>query len=206
MGTASRFGVVVMVLALWLAGCAAARAEEEGSFSPMDIKEIEVGPALTPSSPPMAVKLWADRESNRYRVGETVVFFVETNRDCYLTLLNIGTSGQVRVLFPNSFQKANAVLGDIEQAVPGETATFEFTLAGPPGVEGVTAICALDNFLMAAGTSTRLGQVPYRSSGDHPTATTKDIEVQLKRIPKGRWAMATTSLEVEPRDYGIDNY
>lgn len=200
MGTLNRFGIVMVVLAVGLlAGCAGARAEEERVLPPRSVKEIDVGPAPFAAEPPLAVKLWADRENYRYRVGEKVTFFVEATRDCFLTLLNVGTSGQVKVLFPNTFQKANAVRATAAHAIPGQAAAFEFTLAGPPGVEGVMAICALDYLSLAPGTGTESGQPPYPGSG-RPIATPKDIEVQLKPIPKDRWATATISLDVEPGD------
>jgi len=155
-------------------------------------KEIEVAPAPPPA---FAVTLRAERESRRYRVGEKVVFSVETTRDCYLTLLNIGTSGQVKVLLPNQFQRGNLLRAGVSQRVPESGSSFEFTLSGPPGTEGVMAICALDSIpiaLQPVGAGPLPGQVSVTVQ-----VSTKDIETALKSVPKDRWAIATISLEVE---------
>lgn len=156
-------------------------------------KEIEVAPGPPPT---FALALKADRESGRYRVGEKVAFSVETTRDCYLTLLNIGTSGQVKLLLPNQFQRGNLLRAGASQRVPTTEAPFEFTLNGPPGTEGVMAICALDAIpvgLQPAATWVLPSQVSVAVQ-----VQTKDIEATLKPIPKDRWAIATITLEVEP--------
>ncbi len=195
MGKLSKSAFVVMLAMGLLAGFAAAHAEEEPA---PETKEIEVSPAPAPGEPPLGVKLWADRETNRYRVGEKVTFFVEATKDCYLTLLNIGTSGQVKLLFPNQFQKANRIKAGIVHRIPAPDAPFELTFVGPPGTEGVMAICALDNLLLVAQ-PTAAGPASSPSS-TAPVATVKDIEVQLKPVPKERWATATLKLEVELLD------
>lgn len=125
-----------------------------------------------------------------------MAFFVDTTRDCYLTLLNIGTSGQVKLLLPNQFQRANLLRAGVSQRVPETAAPFEFTLSGPPGAEGVMAICALDAIpmgLQPAAAASAPNQVSVAVQ-----VTPKDIEAALKPIPRDRWAIATISLEVEP--------
>jgi len=155
-----------------------------------ETKEIEV----SPTPPPFVLTLRADRESGRYRLGEKVAFSVEVTRDCYLTLLNIGTSGQVKLLFPNQFQSGNLLRAGAPQRVASIGAPFEFTLNGPPGTEGVMAICALD--AIPVGFQPTAGIPPGQVSVT-VQVTTKDIEAALKPIPKDRWAVATISLEVE---------
>lgn len=192
MGKLNKSAFVVMLAVGLLVGCAAVRAEEGPTLG---TREIDVTPAPTSVEPPLDIKLWADRE--HYRVGEQVIFFVEATNDCHLTLLNVGTSGQVKFLFPSQFQRANLIKAGIVHRIPAPGAPFELTFVGPPGTEGVMAICATDNIPVVTQ-PTAAGPASSTLPGA-PTATVKDIEVQLKPVPKERWATATIKLEVKPR-------
>src|SRR3972149_5594020 len=56
---------------------------------------------------PLNVKVWTDK--TKYRIGEPVTFYFTADQDCYITLLDQGTSGTLRVLFPNPYQQDNFV-------------------------------------------------------------------------------------------------
>ncbi len=88
------------------------------------------------------VEVWTDKAS--YTIGEEVTFFFRTNRDAFLSLLDIGTSGELRVLFPNPFQKTNFVragqIVTIPSASPSKGEAFSITVEGPTGLERIKAI------------------------------------------------------------------
>lgn len=188
--------VVGMACAVLQMGGSVAVAGEKPAASTRD---IEVGPAPAPSEPGFSLRIWPDRDSRRYRVGEHVSFFVETSRDCYLTLLNIGTSGQVKLLLPNQFQRGNLISGGVVHTLPPKAGPYTYTASGPPGTEGVMAICALDNVPVVSQSFVITGQVFYQVPGP-PEAVRKDIEAQLKPVARERWVTVTMTVDVEPID------
>jgi len=57
--------------------------------------------------PPLQIRLWTDKPA--YRVGDTIRFGLAVNRDAYVALLNVGTSGGTTVIFPNRFHPSPRV-------------------------------------------------------------------------------------------------
>ncbi len=94
-----------------------------------------------PGHSPFNIKVWADREN--YEIGDHVVFYVKAERDCYLTLINAGSSGNITIIFPNPFHKSNFIKAGKTYVIPGPDYGFNFDLLGPPGQERVKAIATL---------------------------------------------------------------
>ena len=77
-------------------------------------------------------------------MGDRIVLGVQADRDCYLTLINEGTSGQQVVLFPNDYDRSTLISGGIPYWFPNPGHPFDFQLQGPPGTEVVRALATLD--------------------------------------------------------------
>jgi len=81
-----------------------------------------------------------------YRVGENAHFRFRTKKTCYLTLVNIGTSGTWTVLLPNPYQpdveQTRVQAGSEWRMIPRPQDGFEFTVGPPLGVERVKALCS----------------------------------------------------------------
>ena len=84
------------------------------------------------------VKLWTDKAS--YRVGDTIAFYFQAQKDCYVTLVNINASGSITQLFPNRFHSDNRVRAGERYRIPDQNYGFEFQVEPPGGVERVYAI------------------------------------------------------------------
>jgi TolB-like protein len=87
------------------------------------------------------VELWTDKQF--YKIGEPMVLHFRANQDCYVTLLDVGTSGSVYFLYPNRFSGGGKVLGGKTYSIPGPKDGFAITVGGPPGIEIVRAIATL---------------------------------------------------------------
>ena len=103
---------------------------------------------LVPSTVPWpaaggGLRLATDRP--QYRIGDTVLVYAESPTTCYLTLVNVGSSGQARVLLPNVAQPQNLLPAGQTVVIPGPASGLRLTPIGPTGVETVTAICTTDN-------------------------------------------------------------
>ena len=86
------------------------------------------------------VVAWVDHADNTYAVGEAVRLFVRTNKDAYLTVINVGPSGNTTVLFPNSFQKDSKVAANKVVEIPAPNSGSHITVGGPAGRELIKVI------------------------------------------------------------------
>lgn len=93
------------------------------------------------SAAPFSVNVWADKD--HFRIGESVTFYLKAERDCYVTLLDQGTSGTLRVIFPNPFQRDNFIEAGKTYIIPDPANGYEIRVDGPPGIERVKAIATL---------------------------------------------------------------
>lgn len=84
------------------------------------------------------VKVWTDRKE--YRIGEPLVINVLTNKDCFLTLLNIRSNGEIWELFPNSYNQNNFIKGNTSHTVPASNDAFQLAIVEPPGQDYIKAI------------------------------------------------------------------
>jgi hypothetical protein len=76
-----------------------------------------------------------------YRVGEAVQLSVATTRDCRLTLISVGASGNAVQLFPNTAQRDNLVRAGQTLMVPPPQSAIQIVARAPSGVEGIMAVC-----------------------------------------------------------------
>ena len=154
-----------------------------------------VAPAPAPQAADdgIAVRLWA--EKTRYRMGERLAFNFETNRDAFLTIVNVGTSGEVTILFPNRFSGGHGVKAGRTYRIPETSDSYELELKGPPGVELVYALLTLKPVLFLATDFPSSGAV-FPSTADRVSRVTRDINVAAKSIPLREQARAMIELEV----------
>jgi hypothetical protein len=143
--------------------------------------------------PPILVKLWADQK--QYRVGDRLTLSFEANRDAYVTLVNVGTSGEVTILFPNRFSGGNGVKSGKTYRIPDPADGYELQVKGPPGVELIYALVTLKAVLFMPTDFPASGPA-FRSMTEQAPGFTRDINVVAKSIPLREQAKATLELEI----------
>ena len=84
------------------------------------------------------VKLWTDKSS--YNLNDPICFSFSSEKDCYLVLVNIGSSGDITQIFPNRFHSDNFVRAGVTHRIPDGAYGFEFLVEGPSGNERVYAV------------------------------------------------------------------
>jgi hypothetical protein len=141
----------------------------------------------------MAVKLWANQP--RYRVGDRLTLNFETNQDAFLTIVNVGTSGEVTILFPNRFSGGHGVKAGRTYRIPDAGDSYELVLNGPPGVELVYALLTLKPVIFLPTDFPASGAV-FSSATERVASFTRDINVAAKSIPLREQAKAMIELEV----------
>ena len=131
-----------------------------------------------------------------YRMGEPVSLYASADVPCYLTLVNVGSSGQVRVLLPNAAQPQNLMPAGQTVVFPVAASNLQLTPIGPAGVETVVAVCSTDNQpVLPAGLA--YGQGGYAALGDGREAVTRDLAVVAAAPgPNRRMGQATVGFVV----------
>ena len=127
--------IALLVGSLILFGVSSGVAEEKTiSFT----KDINVLPINSDGGTKITVSLQVDKA--RLNPGDTVQVFFEADRDCYLTLIDVGTSRKITRLWPNQFSGAdNLVRAKQRYSFPAATDRFQFRVSGPEGVERIVA-------------------------------------------------------------------
>ncbi|MBI5568367.1 MAG: DUF4384 domain-containing protein [Desulfomonile tiedjei] len=127
--------VVLLAWALILFGVSLGVADEKTiSFT----KDINVLPTNTDGGTKITVSVQVDKM--RVNPGDTVQVFFEADQDCYLTLIDVGTSRKITRLWPNQFSGAdNLVKAKQRYSFPAATDRFQFRVSGPEGVERIVA-------------------------------------------------------------------
>jgi hypothetical protein len=152
-------------------------------------------PGKNSTSRGLRVEVWTERVS--YGVDAEVTFHVRSNRDCYVSLLDLQTSGGVYVLFPNAFQKENRVLANQVYSIPGSEAPFSINASGPTGVEGVKAIASIRPLTV----ETLTGGGAFASAGtpELQIRLCEQIQSAIKDLDENEWDVGEWTFEVTPR-------
>jgi len=130
-----QIGIFLTLLIMFISSCSTSTVmTKKQRESKQDAQDAE-----------LKVVLWADHENNTYKVGEDIYLFFTTNKDCFLTLININNDGSVRILLPNKFQKDNMAKAGYVYRIPSESAEFTFKAREPVGEETVKAIAILED-------------------------------------------------------------
>jgi len=159
---------------------------------------------ISTSDDNLKVDLWAERVSKdvnlsrdinvvpvksgeTFKIGDKINIKFRSSKDCYLTLLNIGTSGKLTILYPNALHKDNFIEGGKLFEIPGDEYGFEYQLSGPAGIEKLKAIVTESKI--------NLVESQFSPDGDmfktvSPGAASRDISIiekKVEEIPHDKW-------------------
>jgi hypothetical protein len=160
-------------------------------------------------APGIGFEIWTEGDKTAYQVQDQVVFGFKADKDCYLALINIGTSGKVTLLFPNKWHSENKVEKDKAYKIPADGSDFVYRVVGPAGLERVKAVACLEPILMDVKSiqdelRRPLEQDPAGGgaflSMKQPEMVLKDIALAFSKVDTKKWA--TTELTFKVADAG----
>jgi mono/diheme cytochrome c family protein len=94
---------------------------------------------------PFNVSVSTDRGvESTYRAGDGFQVLASVDRDCYLTIYEVDSSGRVSLLFPNQFAPNNRISAGQLRTLGGPGDEFQLQADGHPGVNTLVAIGTLD--------------------------------------------------------------
>jgi hypothetical protein len=150
----------------------------------------------------LEIDIWADRDDgSNYQEGEEIFIYFRASRDCYVTIYDLDTRGNINLLFPEKPDGNNYIVGDEVYQIPGRGADYEFVVTGPPGTEYLQMVAATDPFPVPAW----WGPISVMDEGwpfEYQDDNDEFIE-QINRhfFPNDRAAFDGVSFYVAPREY-----
>ena len=141
-------GAMVMSAVAFHVGVAAEQAAEGPLSRSLTVEQAAIYDVQPPARPDtgrddgLEVLAWVDRPDYTYAAGEDVQVFVETNKDAYVTVLNVDPAGEATVLFPNQYQSDNFVAAGRALKVPDPGSSFRIVVSGTVGTELLKVIAS----------------------------------------------------------------
>jgi len=91
------------------------------------------------------IDLWVNKGDNsNYYYGEDVAVFFRANDDCYVVVYDVDPSGEVNILFPNSYRGSSYVRGGEVYRIPGHDDDFRLEVSGRSGKEHIFAVASYE--------------------------------------------------------------
>ena len=188
-GAMRRCGLAVLLAAGGLALPGGALAAGDGARD-LTVEQVALhavqAPAPAAGTGRLGVTAWVDRSDNTYAVGERVRLFVKPSKDAYLTVLNVGPSGQTTMLFPNAHQRDNKVSGGRTVEIPSPSSGAGIRVKGPVGRELIKVVATTSPVpLFAAGKMRSAG--PFAAFAGGARSAARDLQVTMDTNASQEW-------------------
>lgn len=142
----------------------------------LTIEQTSVAQASVPRPGSIQVSVTADRQDATYAIGETVHLTMAVNEDAYVTVLDVGPTGQVVQLFPNQFQTDNRVHAGRPVEIAGAGSGAKITVGGPVGAELIKVIASSKPVSVVTEAQLQ-GRGVFRSVEGGAATVLKDLQV-----------------------------
>jgi hypothetical protein len=142
-------------------------------------------------------------EKFSYQVSDPVYFTFSADQDCYVAIVDIGTSGKMTLLFPNKWHRDNKIEKGKSYRIPPEGSEFTYKLAGPPGTEHVKVIASVNQLLSTVHSLQQEVKTPLKQTSGgfltmkNPGLILKDIRVAFSGIEPNKWATGDLTFQVQ---------
>lgn len=143
--------------------------------------------------PAFNIKLWVNQKA--YQPGDTIEFSFSTDRDCYLTLIDVATEGVLRVIFPNKYSPDNLVKAGKIHNIPGDYG-FNMRVTGPGGIERIKAIATTAPMNIFEMDFIKGDYYFYETKADSKTAT-RGVGGLKSQLTKHTWSEASLEFEIK---------
>ena len=203
MQKANFLAIICMVALALLVTFQTGQAE---AYGPDDL--LKLSNQIQNETPGIDLKL--KTEKPEYAIGEDVIIEFQADKDCYLALIDIGTSGNTIILFPNKWRPDNRIEKGKTYRLPPLGSDFSFRVMAPTGVEHIKALASVDPVLSKIGSlqeelkqpvetkaqtgSPSSGQV-FLSMKD-PGVVLKDIGLVFQKLDPSKWATKQVAFKI----------
>jgi hypothetical protein len=161
---------------------------------------------MTQPHAPFRARVWIDRQTFPHtrdiltvardsrdccRIGEQFALRVQANVDCYVTLIDVGTTGRVSVLLQNHPIRAGAPV-----ALDGPDDRREWVVGGPTGIEQIKALFTRQPLVLSSSTAP-WGEPAALEDTRDILARIRCAGARLQEMPADAWTDATCRFLIE---------
>jgi TolB-like protein len=151
-------------------------------------KNFDVSKIFGGSRSDKSINVKVTMDKSKYKIGDMARISAKSNVDGYLTLIDIATSGNVHVIFPNHWQTNNFVRAGQKIAVPDTGESDYIIVDGPAGTTKVLAVITREpSALTLPDLSQGLGRVTYR-----------DLKIMPKTLNSTSYNYSITEFDITP--------
>lgn len=189
-----RFGLATLIVSMVAASCLAltpaVAADDDAITRDLTVEQTNLYTVQAPAAAAtdgLNVVAWVDHADNTYAVGEAVRLFVRSSKDAYLTVLNIGPSGNTTLLFPNAFQKDSRIAANTIVEIPSQDSGASIRVSGPSvGPELIKVIASTSpQPLIQTAALTDAGPFSVVSGGSG--SVSRDLQVVMDAGTEHEW-------------------
>jgi hypothetical protein len=149
------------------------------------------------------VKLAINKKDAAYKEGEEIKLKFKSTKDCYLTLIDVGTDGNVTIFFPNKYHKDNKIKAGKVYYIPQKGAKWLLRVKGPAGKEVIKAIATLEkkDLVKKEDLKPAADEEVFQVVDEKKRESfAKNISVELKPVDTKKWAEAEQIIKVEEKE------
>ena len=96
---------------------------------------------------PLDIEVWTNKEEGAtFGQGENLVVYFRANRDCWVTIYDLDTRGNLNILFPFDKDDEHYVEAGVVYTLPDYYDDYVLRVNGPPGMEYLQAVASLNYF------------------------------------------------------------
>jgi len=161
-----------------------------------ELKTIIIEP---PPQTDFKIDVWTNKGDNsNYSVGENIIISFKVTYDSYVYIYDINANGEIRLIFPNRFQKDNFARANVVYSIPSPKDTYRLVVTEPYGREVIQAIASKSPLSVFEGYRANLDREAFPLIQEGAERFTeklkKDIEIippsSIKPVPN--WTSDTT--------------
>ncbi len=96
---------------------------------------------------PLDIEVWTNKEEGAsFGQGENLVIYFRANYDCYVTIYDLDTKGNINLLYPFSPEDDNYIEGGMVYTIPDYYDDYVLRVNGDPGLEFIQAVASIRFF------------------------------------------------------------
>lgn len=95
----------------------------------------------------LEVDIWTDRDDgSSYQEGDAITIYFRASQDCYVTIYDLDTRGNINLIYPEQPDMNNFIVGDEIYMIPDRSEDYELEVTGPPGNEHIQMVASMQPF------------------------------------------------------------
>lgn len=138
-----------------------------------------------PQAGSLSVVATLDRADATYAIGEPLSLTVKASDDAYITVFNVGASGKVTQLFPNTAQPDNKVKGGVPIVIPDPASGAQIRISGPVGAEVLRVIATSHPVPVVPNDQLIADASIFRSVSGGVEGLNRDLDMVSAKPPAG---------------------